>query len=290
MKYITLNNLNDTIRNKLYLIPHDIDFVIGVPRSGMIVASILSEFINVPLIDINSFVSGCSPSGGDRLRMLNSSTTKKVLVIDDTTFSGKSMRETKKKLSNMEDYNFIYGVVYLEGDGGKDEIDLYLQDMRHKDEGWYNICLYEWNLFNHYPHVMSKIMWDLDGVFCVNPTQDSNEKEYIDYIRNATPLFIPKVPLYKIVTYRCVKYQNETRYWLEKNGIKYNYLIMVNANDYIQRHLMCPSSAKYKAKIYKEDNNAQLFIESEKDQAEEIWKLSGKPVLCIENDYLYGGE
>ena len=289
MKYITLDDLNHTVRKNLYKIDHNIDFVIGVPRSGMLAATIISEFINVPLIDINSFVSGVKPSGGDRLGLFKASNNKKVLVIDDTTFSGKSMRSTKNKLSSIEGYTFIYAVVYLEGDGGSKEIDLYLEDMRHEDKGWGNICLYEWNLMHHYPHVMAKIMWDLDGVFCLNPTQDSDEEKYIEYISNAVPLFIPKVRINKIVTYRCVKYMECTKEWLKKVGINYCALVMINASNHIERHRIAPSSAEYKASVYKNDD-AQLFIESEADQAEKIWKLSGKPVLCIENNKLYGSE
>lgn len=289
MRYIRLQDLCSTIRNNIHKIPHDVDFVIGVPRSGMIAASIISELLNVPLVDVNSFVSGAIPSGGDRLQLYNQKLTNKVLVIDDTTFSGKSMRETKEKLKSKDGYEFIYCVVYLEGDKGEKEIDLYLEDMRHEDKGWKNICLYEWNIMNHYGFVMEKIMWDLDGVFCVNPTQDSNEEEYLDFIKNATPLFTPKVRLNKIVTYRCNKYRKETEEWLSKNGIRYNLLGMVAADNYVQRHQIAPSSAEYKANIYKNDE-AQLFIESEANQAEQIWKLSNKPVLCIENNTLYGGE
>lgn len=63
-KYITFEDLSKTIRNNFYKIPHDIDFVVGVPRSGMICGSIISEFLNVPLIDCDSFISGVKPSGG----------------------------------------------------------------------------------------------------------------------------------------------------------------------------------------------------------------------------------
>lgn len=67
MKYITLNDLSNTIRTNIYKIPRDIDFIIGVPRSGMIAASIISSYLNVPLIDVNSFVAGLEPGGGSRL-------------------------------------------------------------------------------------------------------------------------------------------------------------------------------------------------------------------------------
>ena len=285
MRYIRLQDLCSTIRNNIHKLPHDIDAVLGVPRSGMIAASIVSEYLNVPLGDVNTLVF----SGGDRMKLFESKPIKKVLVIDDTTFSGKSMRETKEKLKNVEGYKFIYCVVYLEGDKGEKEIDLYLEDMRHEDKGWGNICLYEWNLFNHYPHVMAKIMWDLDGVFCVNPTQDSNEEEYLEFIKNATPLFTPKVRLNKIVTYRCVKYYEQTKDWLNKNGIHFNFIAMVNAHNYIERNQVAPSSAQFKAEIYKNDD-AQLFIESEENQAKEIAELSGKPCLCVKNNKLYGEE
>lgn len=284
MRYVKLSDFCNTIRNNIYKIPHDVDAVLGVPRSGMIAASIVSEYLNIPLGDVNTLVF----SSGDRMKLFESKPIKKVLVIDDTTFSGKSMRETKEKLKSKEGYEFIYCVVYLEGNDGEKEIDLYLEDMRHEDKGWNNICLYEYNLFNHYPHVMDKIMWDLDGVFCVNPTQDANEEEYLEFIKNAVPKFIPRVRLNKIVTYRCNKYRKETEEWLSKNGIRYNLLGMVAADNYIQRHQIAPSSAQFKAEIYKNDD-AQLFIESEADQAEQIWKLSNKPVLCIENNKLYGG-
>ena len=289
MRYIRLQDLCSTIRNNIYKIPHDVDAVIGVPRSGMIAASIVSEYLNVPLGDVNTFKDLKYVSGGDRLSLIKRTSTHKILVVDDSVFSGKSMRETKEKLKNVEGYEFIYCVVYLEGDKGEKEIDLYLEDMRHEDKGWNNICLYEWNIMNHYGFVMEKIMWDLDGVFCVNPLRDDNEEEYLEFIKNATPLFTPKVRLNKILTYRCNKYRKETEEWLAKNGIRYNLLGMVAADNYIQRHQIAPSSAEYKANIYKQDD-AQLFIESEANQAEQIWKLAGKPVLCIENNYLYGGE
>lgn len=71
MKYITLNDLSNTIRTNIYKIPRNIDFIIGVPRSGMIPASIIASFLNVPLIDVNSFVNNFEPWGGDRLKYFN---------------------------------------------------------------------------------------------------------------------------------------------------------------------------------------------------------------------------
>ena len=173
MRYITLNDMMTTIRRNIWKIPHDIDFVIGVPRSGMICGSVVSEFINVPLIDINGFCNGVEPSGGMRLSLVNNNSINskpKVLVMDDTVFNGTSMRKTKTKLQSFNDkYDFIYSVVYLEGIA-KDEVDIYLEDVRGNTQ-----VLYEWNIFNHHSHIMKRCMYDMDGVFCVDPPDDRDE-------------------------------------------------------------------------------------------------------------------
>ena len=61
MKFITLADMASTIRRNLHRIPHDVDFVIGIPRSGIIAASIIAEYLNVPLIDIDSLSLGQVP-------------------------------------------------------------------------------------------------------------------------------------------------------------------------------------------------------------------------------------
>ena len=110
MKYISLSDLSNTIRNNLYKIPRNIDCIIGVPRSGMIAASLISSYLNVPLIDVYSFCAGLKPSGGGRLMFFNkqnNEATNNVLVIDDTVNNGGSMNNVKQMLSQKSNINFI---------------------------------------------------------------------------------------------------------------------------------------------------------------------------------------
>ena len=97
MKYISVSDLSETIRKNIYKIPRDIDFIIGVPRSGMIAASLISSYLNVPLIDVNSFLAGLDPCGGHRLGyfLQNHQRTNRALVIDDTVYGGGAMTEVK---------------------------------------------------------------------------------------------------------------------------------------------------------------------------------------------------
>lgn len=276
-----------TIRRNIWKIPHDIDFVIGVPRSGMICGSVVSEFINVPLIDLNSFVQGCEPSGGLRLTLVNDkseNTKPKVLVMDDTVFAGNAMKKAKDKLKPFEDkYEFIYCVIYMEGLAEK-IVDFFLEDVRCGTQ-----VIYEWNIFNHHQHIMSRFMFDMDGVFCVDPPDDRiDNNKYIEYIKNATPLFVPRVPVGKIVTYRISKNMEITQKWLADQGIKYGQLIMFKADSTEERNNSGVSPWQMKAKVYADDNNALLFIESDDYQAQMIHQLSGKQVLCVTTNKLYG--
>ena len=289
MKYITIAEMAETIRKNFYKIPHDIDFVIGIPRSGIMCASIISEFLNVPLIDVNSFVHGDSPTGGLRLKYSKqyNRKKKKALVVDDTVFNGTNNNKVRQQLEPLkEKYDFVYMVVYLEG-RGIDCVDLYLEDVRKYTDNFTSIVLYEWNIFHHHEGFMSKCMYDIDGVLCVNPPDERNEKEYIDYIKNAVPLFTPTVKIGEIVSYRLSKNEPITKEWLNKNGIQYNKLTLFNANTWEERNRSGISPEKMKGNHYKQQNWAKLFVESDDFQAKKIFEISGKPVYCVESNKLY---
>ena len=289
MKYITLNELAMTVRRNIHKVPHDIDFVIGVPRSGMIPASMVAEFINVPLIDVDSFCAGARPTRGGRLRLTNRDQTSKVLVLDDTVFRGKSMNKAKEKLTPFADrYQFIYAAVYLEGRGA-DVVDFWFEDVRKYTNHYTQIVLYEWNIFHHIPSIMDFCMYDMDGVLCVDPPDERNVEMYESYIKNATPLFTPTVRIGSIVTYRLKRYRDITERWLNKNGITYGDLIMFQAMSWDERNQSGISPDQFKANHYIK-SNAGLFVESNDHQARRIHELSGKPVLCVETNILYGNQ
>lgn len=260
MKYINIADLSKTIYKNIYKVPRDIDFIIGVPRSGMIAASIISSYLNVPLTDVNSFVSGLQPSGGARLDYFtnNHQKTNKVLVIDDTVFGGTTMDNIKNKLNSHKELTFIYMCVYLEGIG-ENTVDIYLEDVRQYTNAENRIVLYEWNIFQHHDKFMEKCLYDIDGVFCIDPPDERKENEYLKYIENATPLFIPRTRLGGIVTFRLQKNRNITEQWLAKQGIQYKELIMFPANSWEERHRTGISPESFKAGIYKKTKRYETF-------------------------------
>ena len=288
MKYITLSDMAQTIRANIWKVPRDIDFIISIPRSGTICASIISEFLNVPLIDINSFVEGVKPSGGGRLRYYykKEHDTKRVLVVDDTVFSGLSKVLAREKLKPFTDYEFIFMAVYLEGPG-EQYVDLYLEDIRQYTNNFTQIVLYEWNIFHHNEDIMASCLYDMDGVLCLDPPDERNTEAYVNYIRNAVPLFVPSVKIGGIVTFRLIKYADITTEWLQKYGVECDNIIMFNSQSWDERAMSGINPGEWKGMIYKQLPQYKLFVESEPSQAETIARVSGKQVLCVGDNKIY---
>jgi uncharacterized HAD superfamily protein len=208
--------------------------------------------------------------------------------VDDTVYSGLSKVQAREKLSTFTEYQFIFTAVYLEGPG-EQYVDLWLEDLRPYTNGFREIVYYEWNIFHHNEGDMKSFLFDLDGVFCLDPPDERNEEAYINYIKNATPLFVPSTTIGGIITFRLIKNQQITEEWLNKNGITYGFMCMFNGHSWEERHNSGVDSGTWKGEIFKRLPQYRLFIESDPSQAERIHEISGKPVLCVENNKLYGG-
>lgn len=278
MKYITINDLTETIKKNLWKIPNDVDVIIGIPRSGMLCASIIASYLNIPLIDVNSFVSGMNPWGGSRVHYFDAShkKTNKVLVIDDTVFTGRAIKRAKKELEGIKDVEFIYACVYLEGKGD-DVIDFYLEDVRMYTNNFSELVLYEWNIFQHHIGLMSSSLYDLDGVLCSN----------CEDIENAPALFTPRTKIGGIVTYRLLKDADKVKAWLEKNEIRYGNLFMVNADSWEEVEKNGTTPEKFKTYCYCRNFGYKLFVEGSDEQASAMSKMTKKPIFCVESNKIY---
>lgn len=62
---------------------------------------------------------------------------------------------------------------------------------------------------------------------------------------------------------------------------------MFKAQSWEERNRTGVTPAVFKSEIFK-NGRYRLFVESDAEQAIQINQLSGKPVLCVENNKLYG--
>jgi adenine/guanine phosphoribosyltransferase-like PRPP-binding protein len=287
-KYIKTSRLIEDCKN--FLLPQighlNLKGVLGIPRSGMLPASLIAVWLNLPLYTINNSshhkletMSACSASGGTRMRDLESSGGK-ILVVDDTIFAGVAIADMREKISAYSIVNtneeVLYAVVYAHPDS-LEKVDFFGKELKPPH-------LLEWHFFNS-DHV-TRALFDLDGVFCPNVPYDKcrNEEQYINYIKNVKPLYhrIPNKPCHGIVTARLDKYRDITEEWLERHGVKYRSLKMYpTEKEKIRDKNHTHEAASFKAKHFM-SSSAHIFVESELPEARIIRERSGKLVICPE--------
>jgi len=278
MNYKTVAQLNQDILEWFPKLPRDIDLLVGIPRSGLLVANLLALYLNLPFTDIDGLIANRVFSGGSRLQTLTNykylfeRKNLKILVVDDSLWSGTQINIVKERI-NLSKLNHIiqYGVVYLLP-GAKEKVDYYFEEIPFPR-------IFQWNIMNS--NVIEKSCVDIDGVLCLNPTDGENDdgEKYIHFLENAIPYWIPTVKIKALVTCRLEKYRKTTEQWLNKNHINYEKLYMLNLPN--KKSRMDYGHARFKAEIFNLVG-AKYFIESSYNQACDIAKITHKPVFCVE--------
>ena len=278
MKFRTLADLNSLIYKNISKIPNDVDLIVGIPRSGLLVANIISLYLNLPLTDINSLLNGnIYESGTTKIKegwIKKINDARKILVVEDSSLTGNSLNKLKEQIANSDLLDKIIILTIYVTDDTKRLADLYFE-----------ICnpprTFEWNFMHN--SSIKKACFDIDGVLCDDPMPEQNDdgKKYIEFVRNAPLKIAPTFEIGYLITSRLEKYREDTEYWLKKNNIKYKNLIMMPFNTKEER-TKSGSHGKFKGENYKKLKETNLFIESELNQAIEIAKISGKTVFCTE--------
>lgn len=278
MNFRTYNDLTKCIVRNLHKIPRDVDLVVGVPRSGTMAGNILALYLNLPFTDLDHFINRDPLKTGSTRKssrwIKNIGEARHVLIVDDSISSGEAMREVRNTVNGAGfSCNFTYLAIYALGIS-KNQADLTFETVEQPR-------MFEWNFMHSWQ--LKYCCLDIDGVICEDPKRSQNDdgEKYLDFINNAPPKFLPTQPVGKLVSSRLEKYREPTAAWMEKYHVEYDELILMDGVTAAERALS-GGHAKHKADVYKACD-AILFIESDYEQALEICKLSGKPVLCTEN-------
>lgn len=283
IEYRSFTDLNEVIIKNLHVFPRDIDIIVGIPRSGMLPANLLALYLNKPFTDIDSFIENRIYSCGRRGSFIDTNKYNKILVVDDSILAGNALLKVKDKLRTYSKRNpeiaILYGVIYASSEG-RNKVDFFCEIID-------GTRMFQWNLF-HQPLILPKSILDIDGVLCPNPPIDDDGPLYLEYITNAPALYTPTVKVDKLVSCRLEKYRDVTERWLKKNHIEYNELYMLNFKTKEER-IAWGKHGIYKGNIYKVSNDI-LFIESSLEEAKQIFKISRRPVFCIENFQMINDE
>jgi orotate phosphoribosyltransferase len=118
LNYRSIATLNRDIIAWIPRLPKDIDLVVGIPRSGLFVANLLSLYLNLPLADLEGFVNLRMLDGGQRCPVSSQEhflkKRRNVLVIDDSLGTGTQMQQARDRIhaANLP-HNVYYAAVYV---------------------------------------------------------------------------------------------------------------------------------------------------------------------------------
>lgn len=283
MNYRSLADLNDAIITNLHRLPRDIDLVVGIPRSGLLAANLLSLVSNIPLTDLDSFLEGRVYSSGTstkRTQRLDRGLgdMRRILVLDDSIKSGDAMRRARSRIAEAGVGGEILFAAIYGLEATHPDVDVIFEQVT-------NPRIFQWNFMHHI--VLEQACVDIDGVLCLDPTKQQNDdgEAYRRFLNEAVPLHTTSRKIGWLVTSRLEKYRDLTEAWLKSQGVEYGELIMLDLPSAEERRRQGVHGS-FKAEFYRKAEST-LFIESEERQAEIIARQSGKPVLCVETHQIH---
>lgn len=245
MEYRSVADLSRLTRDWAAYLPRDIELIVGIPRSGMLVANLLALHLHLPVTDVRGFCEGRVMASGRRhARRLDLSRKRKVLVVDDSISSGNALATAKTRIEAAElPHDICYGAAIASPEAVRaGKIKLFCEVIPMPR-------IFEWNIM-HAPS-LSRVCIQLEGVL----HQGGGKAASIS-------------PSYKvgwIVSDRPDEERRETERWLCDQGIEYDQLVMGCAD----------IPAAYR------DLDAEVLIVHEATQAAEIAGRTNKPVFSM---------
>lgn len=278
LNFRSIENLNLAIvknLDKIRLL--NIDLIVGIPRSGMLPASLIATHLQLPFTDIDSYNSKRWYIRNKKITVPADIPNKpmRILLVDDTINTGNAMRNVLATIQKNNDI-IIKFAVYGSPKNKKEDIDFVCEECPLPRA-------FQWNLWKHTD--AKKWATDMDGVLCRDPTKKENDKgeRLLKFYQTADPRFLFSKPVKYIITSREERFRKVTEEWLLNNHITYEKLIMkpTGVPGGNQSH------AEYKASTINNLNNIELYIESDPAQAKIISNLVNIPVWCTDNQTLY---
>jgi len=238
-------------------LPPDAAGIAGVPRSGMAPAAVIATLLQLPLWEAGDVLRRVGHGGrGGQVGFARD--RGRLVVVDDTVYSGASMERACRAAGG----GVVRAAVFCKPESAG-AVDVFAEPLPSPH-------LLEWNLFNSAvlrgqatdPFFAGGVAADLDGVLLHDERSGGPP---------GTPYMLPRtLPAPLIVTGRPESVRAETEAQLRHWGCRWERLEMAPPGADPARH----KAAHYAA------SRCGVFVESDPEQAQEIFERCGKPVVC----------
>jgi orotate phosphoribosyltransferase len=274
-RYITIQQLTKDAELLIPHVPDDCAGIVGIPRSGMLPATVLATKLHLPLFELTKDGPRRLGSGERGKKLANQG--GKYFVVDDSTHNGGSIAKARQQMVNA-----IFATVYSKKISCAD-VSAVVVDPH----------LFEWNLFQMSiveggafdPKLRGGMCFDFDGVLCEDTHfqhRDANEDKVIEWLLTAKPKHLVRgVTIPTIISFRLEKHRQYIQQWLDKWQVKVKNLILHPAQTFRARDANF-NVVEHKAKRFAESSHC-IMVESCKIQAAMIAKHAKKPVICTDD-------
>ena len=247
------------------------DLIIGIPRSGLMIASMIAVKLGKSLSTPDAYIKNMTWKS----KNIPNNTVKKILLVDDSVALGNTLLNYHTLVKEFDEKVVVdRGALFIR-EHGMNKVDEFHGVIPE-------ITMFQFALTHQ---KLGSVGFDMDGVLCDDCTLEivSDNVKYLDFLKNVKPKIIPIYKIDYIITSRIEKYRDLTEEWLKNNGVQYEKLIMWNTEDR-SKESFC--SWEYKSNMI-DKLNLDYFIESNSYEAEPIWELTGVPTIATDKMILF---
>ena len=276
LKFVSVESATIWTLDWVKSFPHGYDLIVGIPRSGLFIASLIAVKLGRPLttpdlLQQGKFWHSKKVKNRPDIRQID-----RLLLVDDSIDSGRTMDEAIDTIRAVNPDVEIARAGLIVREEARALADLYHQIVSPPR-------VFEWNLLHrklgsHMEHGCLAV--DLDGVLCADTleTADEDETAYLERLRSARRYLVPAFEIDCVITGRSENYRPQTEAWLSENGVRYKELIM--------RDLPSIKGSDDQFARYRIDRLLRLKPDmmwaSNWDEAQSIWRETRIPTLCTD--------
>lgn len=272
MNYRSVADLNDDVARWVNRLPRNLDLIVGVPRSGLLAATLLALHLNLPLTDVDGYLAGRLLGAGPRLGGCQCryprGAARRVLVVDDSIWSGRQLAAVREKIEAAQMSRGVFYAAIYAIPSAVDLVDYYCKIVGLPRA-------FEWNILHH-PSLSSScvvadgLLWPA-GAF-VAGVEHRPLPRHLD--------FVPSQEIGCLVAYGTAETHQSIIEFLDRHGVVYRDLAVLRVDTVDPSHARS-TMADRKATIYQQ-TRAWIFVEPSLDEAICIATKSARPVYCVD--------
>lgn len=277
MNYRSVADLNDDIVAWSHQLSGKVDVIVGIPRSGLLVANLLSLHLNLPMTDVDGFLENRLIATGQRLAVpvsfLAGPDRRRVLVVDDSVWSGTQMAQVRKRIAAAGRRHAVsFGAVYVVPTAAG-LVDFFFRKLAVPRA-------FEWNILHHpaLAHgcaAIEGVLWPAE-VTSLGATADEAERT----LAAVSPTFLPTRPIGRLIATQPEAARRPIEDWLRRHAIPHETLCLVPpADPRLGRD--DGDVAADKARLYRR-GAAWICIEGSRRRAILLARAAGRPVYSFD--------